>query len=153
FSEARQRCFIADWGVWMRNFYRRSLLAGIAASTFAAPAFAQNAIEDVDSSAVVVASAQAAVQVAAAEAPPAGVMVERVPVTPRRREENLQRVPMAISVVPGALLDITDPVNPQGLAQLVPELYYTSANPRNTAYTIRGLGSNTLSISAANDGI
>ena len=35
----------------------------------------------------------------------------------------------------------------------MPSLYYNSANPRNTAYTIRGLGSNTLSISAANDGI
>ena len=35
----------------------------------------------------------------------------------------------------------------------MPALYYNSANPRNTAYTIRGLGSNTLSISAANDGI
>ncbi len=44
-------------------------------------------------------------------------------------------------------------VNTQQLSQLVPSLYYNSANPRNTAYTIRGLGSNTLSISAANDGI
>ena len=35
----------------------------------------------------------------------------------------------------------------------MPSLYYNSANPRNTADTIRGLGSNTLSISAANDGI
>jgi iron complex outermembrane receptor protein len=44
-------------------------------------------------------------------------------------------------------------VNTALLSQLVPSLYYNSANPRNTAYTIRGLGSNTLSISAANDGI
>ena len=44
-------------------------------------------------------------------------------------------------------------MNTQLLSQLVPSLYYNSANPRNTAYTIRGLGSNTLSISAANDGI
>jgi len=44
-------------------------------------------------------------------------------------------------------------VNTQQLSQLVPSLYYNSANPRNTAYTIRGLGSNTLSISAANDGM
>jgi iron complex outermembrane receptor protein len=62
-------------------------------------------------------------------------------------------VPAAISVVSGDQLDKSYTVNTQGLSQLVPSLYYNSANPRNTAYTIRGLGSNTLSISAANDGI
>ncbi|HEV7694400.1 MAG TPA: TonB-dependent receptor [Hyphomonadaceae bacterium] len=79
--------------------------------------------------------------------------VETVTVTARRREEDLQTVPAAISVVGGDLLDQSYTVNTQGLSQLVPSLYYNSANPRNTAYTIRGLGSNTLSISAANDGI
>jgi iron complex outermembrane receptor protein len=79
--------------------------------------------------------------------------VETVTVTARRREENLQDVPAAISVVGGDTLDQSYTVNTQGLSQLVPSLYYNSANPRNTAYTIRGLGSNTLSISAANDGI
>jgi len=79
--------------------------------------------------------------------------METITVTARRREENLQSVPIAISVVGGELLDRTGTVNTQSLAQLVPSLYYNSANPRNTAYTIRGLGSNTLSVSAANDGI
>ena len=74
-------------------------------------------------------------------------------VTARRREEDLQTVPAAVSVVGGDLLDSSYTVNTQPLSQLVPSLYYNSANPRNTAYTIRGLGSNTLSISAANDGI
>src|SRR6185295_8453189 len=76
-----------------------------------------------------------------------------VTVTARRREENLQTVPAAISAINGDLLDSTYTVNTALLSQLVPSLYYNSANPRNTAYTIRGLGSNTLSISAANDGI
>lgn len=76
-----------------------------------------------------------------------------VVVTARRREENIQSVPAAISAVTGTLLDNSYTVNTQLLSQLVPSLYYNSANPRNTAYTIRGLGSNTLSISAANDGI
>ncbi len=76
-----------------------------------------------------------------------------VTVIARRREENLQTVPAAVSVVNGELLDSTYTVNTALLSQLVPSLYYNSANPRNTAYTIRGLGSNTLSISAANDGI
>ncbi len=79
--------------------------------------------------------------------------LDNVIVTARRREENLQRVPAAISAVGGELLDSSYTVNTQSLSQLVPALYYNSANPRNTAYTIRGLGSNTLSISAANDGI
>jgi iron complex outermembrane recepter protein len=76
-----------------------------------------------------------------------------VVVTARRREENIQSVPAAVSAVSGTLLDSSYTVNTQLLSQLVPSLYYNSANPRNTAYTIRGLGSNTLSISAANDGI
>lgn len=80
-------------------------------------------------------------------------VLDEVIVTARRREENVQSVPIAISVVGGDLLDRTGSVNTQSLAQLVPALYYNSANPRNTAYTIRGLGSNTLSVSAANDGI
>ncbi len=82
-----------------------------------------------------------------------GRALEEIVVTARRREENLQSVPAAISVVSGELLDSTYTVNTQQLSQLVPSLYYNSANPRNTAYTIRGQGSNTLSISAANDGI
>ena len=79
--------------------------------------------------------------------------LSEVVVTARRREENLQEIPAAVSAIDGAHLDSSYTVNPQGIALLVPSLYYNSANPRNTAYTIRGLGSNTLSISAANDGI
>jgi iron complex outermembrane receptor protein len=78
---------------------------------------------------------------------------EEIFVSARYREENLQTVPVAVSVIGGELLDSSYTVNTQQLSQLVPALYYNSANPRNTAYTIRGLGSNTLSISAANDGI
>ncbi|MES2605245.1 MAG: TonB-dependent receptor [Pseudomonadota bacterium] len=80
-------------------------------------------------------------------------VLESIIVTARRREENLQTVPAAVSVVDSDLLDSSYTVNPQQLSLLVPSLYYNSANPRNTAYTIRGLGSNTLSISAANDGM
>jgi iron complex outermembrane receptor protein len=79
--------------------------------------------------------------------------LDNVTVTSRQREENLQKVPIAVSVVDGYWLDRSYTVNTQQLSQLVPSLYYNSANPRNTAYTIRGLGSNTLSVSAANDGI
>ena len=93
------------------------------------------------------------VALAAETAAASGDALDEIIVTARRREENLQSVPIAISVISGDLLELTDTVNTQSLANLVPSLYYNSANPRNTAYTIRGLGSNTLSVSAANDGI
>jgi iron complex outermembrane receptor protein len=80
-------------------------------------------------------------------------VLQDVVITARRRDENLQSVPVAVSAIDGEHLDTSYTVNTQLLSQLVPALYYNSANPRNTAYTIRGLGSNTLSISAANDGI
>ena len=111
---------------------------------------------------VVLAAASACLPTLAVAAQPAATrsssdaratVLESVLVTARRREENLQSVPAAVSVVSGDLLDSSYTVNTQQLSQLVPALYYNSANPRNTAYTIRGLGSNTLSISAANDGI
>jgi len=79
--------------------------------------------------------------------------LESVTVTARKRPESVQTVPIALSLLGGRRLDDTATVNLQQTALLVPSLYYNSANPRNTAYTIRGLGSNTLSISAANDGI
>ncbi len=81
------------------------------------------------------------------------IAIDDIIVTARRREENLQTLPAAVSVIGSDLLDKSYTVNPQQLSLLVPSLYFNSANPRNTAYTIRGLGSNTLSISAANDGI
>ncbi|MEO8465001.1 MAG: TonB-dependent receptor [Gammaproteobacteria bacterium] len=79
--------------------------------------------------------------------------LEQIIVTARHREENLQSIPLAASVIDGDTLDRSHTVNTQQITQFVPSLYYNSANPRNTAYTLRGLGSNTLSISAANDGI
>ncbi len=39
------------------------------------------------------------------------------------------------------------------MTQLVPTLNYSSPNPRNTAFTIRGLGSSVVAISQANDGL
>src|SRR6187402_2801251 len=56
-----------------------------------------------------------------------------VTVTARQREEDLQKVPMAVSVVSGEWLDRSYTVNTQQLSQLVPSLYYNSANPRNAA--------------------
>ncbi|WP_294394469.1 TonB-dependent receptor [uncultured Sphingomonas sp.] len=74
-------------------------------------------------------------------------------VTARRRAEDAQRVPGSLSVIGGDLLDRSYTVNPQQLAQLVPALNYSSANPRNTAITIRGLGSSVVAVSQSNDGL
>jgi iron complex outermembrane receptor protein len=78
---------------------------------------------------------------------------EPITVTARRRVEDAQAVPIALSVVSGALLDRSYTVNTQQLSQLVPTLSYSSANPRNTAFTIRGLGSNVVAVSQSNDGL
>ncbi|MDH7973573.1 TonB-dependent receptor [Sphingomonas sp. AR_OL41] len=74
-------------------------------------------------------------------------------VTARRRAENAQQVPQSLAVVDGALLDRAYTVNTQQLSLLVPSLNYSSANPRNTAFTLRGLGSSVVAVSQANDGL
>lgn len=126
--------------------FAKSVLAALSASVIAASAAAQEAVP-----AQAPAAADGTQAVASADGEAA--VLSEVIVTARRREESLQSVPAAVSVIDGSLLDSSYTVNVQALSQLVPSLYYNSANPRNTAYTIRGLGSNTLSVSAANDGI
>ena len=79
--------------------------------------------------------------------------VPDITVTARRRVEDAQRIPGSLSVVGGDLLDRSYTVNTQQLSQLVPSLNYSSANPRNTAFTIRGLGSSVVAVSQANDGL
>jgi iron complex outermembrane receptor protein len=91
--------------------------------------------------------------VAQADPAPAASGVEPIIVTARRRAEDAQAVPGGLSVVGGALLDRSYTVNTGQLSQLVPSLNYSSANPRNTAFTIRGLGSSVVAVSQANDGL
>ena len=104
-------------------------------------------------------SAPAIAQTAATEVPPsasdnaADAGLPEVIVTARRRAEDAQRVPAALSVVGGDLIDQSYTVNTQGLTTLIPTLNYSSANPRNTAFTIRGLGSSVVAVSQANDGL
>ncbi len=76
-----------------------------------------------------------------------------ITVTARRRVESLESVPVAVSVIGRNLLDRSYTVNTQQLSLLVPALNYSSANPRNTAFTIRGLGSSVVAVSQANDGL
>lgn len=104
-------------------------------------------------------SAPASAQTATTQAPRADYDdaaddgLAEVVVTARRRAEDAQRVPAALSVVGGDLIDRSYIVNTQGLTTLIPSLNYSSANPRNTAFTIRGLGSSVVAVSQANDGL
>ena len=51
-------------------------------------------------------------------------------------------------LVQGTELDRSYTVNTQSLTNLVPTLNYSSANPRNTSFTIRGLGSSVVAVAA-----
>jgi iron complex outermembrane recepter protein len=79
--------------------------------------------------------------------------LETITVTARLRTEAAQAVPISMSVIGGAVLDATNTSNLSQLTQLAPSLNYSSPNPRNTALTIRGLGSSVVAVAQANDGL
>jgi iron complex outermembrane receptor protein len=83
----------------------------------------------------------------------AGAALEEIIVTARRRPEDAQTVPISLSVVDATTLERTATYNISQLTQLVPSLNYTSPNPRNTSFTIRGLGSSVVAIAQSNDGL
>ncbi len=89
---------------------------------------------------------QAAAPTTAVEAP----VLEVIKVTARKREENVQDVPIAISVLTAQDLDKTGTYSTEQLTRLQPSIQLISSNPRNTAVTIRGLGS---VIGLTNDGL
>jgi iron complex outermembrane receptor protein len=89
---------------------------------------------------------------AAEESPPPAQILEEgeILVTARRRDEDAQDVPIALSVLGGETLARQGAYSIQSVSQLAPTLQYTSSNPRNTALNIRGLG---VSFGLANDGL
>ena len=98
--------------------------------------------------------ALAAEDAAAGAAGSAGATVvdelEQITVTARRRDEELQDVPLPITVIDSKLLDETGSFNVARLQQLAPTLQFYSSNPRNSAANIRGLGA---PFGLTNDGI
>lgn len=76
--------------------------------------------------------------------------VEEVRVTARRRDENAQDVPIALSVIGAETLAASGAVTLGQIQQLAPSLQVFSTNPRNTNVNIRGLGSN---VAFSNDGL
>ena len=103
------------------------------AALVASPASAQDA-------------AQTAAPVDSADAPGGNEIV----VTARRREESLQEVPIALSVLDSRTLDAAGAFNVNRLQQLQPSVQFYSSNPRNSAINIRGLGA---PFGLTNDGI
>ena len=76
--------------------------------------------------------------------------LENIIVTARRREEQVQEVPLAISVLNSAAIESTGTFNVGKLNQLQPSIQFYSSNPRNSAANIRGLGA---PFGLTNDGI
>ncbi|WP_243455563.1 TonB-dependent receptor [Sphingosinicella sp. BN140058] len=85
-----------------------------------------------------------------AEAVPAAVGEGEIIVTARRRQENVQDVPLAVSVLNADAIESTGSFNVSKLTQLQPSLQFYSTNPRNSAANIRGLGA---PFGLTNDGI
>lgn len=71
-------------------------------------------------------------------------------ITARRRTEEVQKVPIPISVVGGAKIEESGSFNVNRVKELVPTVQLYSSNPRNTTLNIRGLGS---TFGLTNDGI
>lgn len=76
--------------------------------------------------------------------------IGQIVVTARRRNEAIQDVPVAISVVTAETLSDTGAFNVGRLVQLTPSLQFYSSNPRNSAVNIRGIGA---PFGLTNDGI
>lgn len=108
-----------------------ALLAGVSSLALAAPVFA--------------ADAPAADDAAAGDS-----AITDVYITARRKSENLQKVPIAVSAISGEQLESAGIYNVETLQKVQPSLQFISSNPRNTATTIRGLGSG---IGLTNDGL
>jgi iron complex outermembrane receptor protein len=71
-------------------------------------------------------------------------------VTARRRTENIQDIPIAMSAVSGQFVQDAGAFNVNRIKEVVPNVQLYSSNPRNTTLNIRGLGS---TFGLTNDGL
>lgn len=122
-------------------------------SRMGCPSMSKSLLPALGAVALSYAPAPAAAQAGPSAAASSDDRLPEVTVTARRRDEDAQAVPVSLSVVDGALLDRSFTINTQAMTTLIPSLNYSSANPRNTAFTIRGLGSSVVAVSQANDGL
>jgi len=83
-------------------------------------------------------------------ATPGPALLDEVQVTARRKTENVQKVPIAVSVIGGDFLNETGGFNVNRLKEVLPSVQFYSTNPRNSSLSIRGLGA---PYGLTNDGI
>ncbi|HRF39881.1 MAG TPA: TonB-dependent receptor, partial [Saprospiraceae bacterium] len=81
---------------------------------------------------------------------PAGSNLMEVVVTSRRRKEEVQEIPIPITVLGASQIDNSGSFNVNRVKELAPSVQLYSSNPRNTTINIRGLGS---TFGLTNDGI
>ena len=81
---------------------------------------------------------------------PSSTSLNEITVTARRRSEEVQEIPIAISVIGSKELDHSTSFNVNRVKELVPSVQLYSSNPRNTTLNIRGVGS---TFGLTNDGI
>ena len=84
------------------------------------------------------------------ELTPVSNALEQVLVTSRRRVEQIQDIPIPVSIVRSATIEDAGAFNVTRLKEVVPSVQLYSSNPRNTTLNIRGLGS---TYGLTNDGI
>ena len=85
----------------------------------------------------------------AQQAPDAVVGLEEIIVTAQKREQSLQEIPIAVSVVTGSLLDSVGGVSTEALKRLVPTLNIRKTNTSlNQALFLRGVGTINFAIAA-----
>jgi iron complex outermembrane recepter protein len=74
--------------------------------------------------------------------PAASNSLEEIVVTAQKRKENLQDVPISVSVIGSALLDSEQVTGVADLARISPSLNYQAGGvyPGNTSFSLRGIG-------------
>ena len=78
-----------------------------------------------------------------------GNLLEELIVTAQKREQSLQDVPIAVSVITEDQINASFSDNIEGLQALVPSVSFRTGNTtRNSALTVRGIGTVSFSIGA-----
>ena len=79
----------------------------------------------------------------------AETVIEEVVVTAQKREQGLQEVPLAVTVLQSETIDSAYAKNIEDLQALVPSLSFRKGNTnRNSALTVRGIGTISFSVAA-----
>jgi iron complex outermembrane receptor protein len=94
------------------------------------------------------ADADGASGVAGAQSDASGTELQEVVVNARKRQENAQSVPISIVTVSGDELQRSHAYLVGDIVQAIPSMNFQFINPRNTAFSIRGIGNN-----PANEGL